>query len=46
MATVFKTDSQNGKKLSFADWIAQISPEDTLFLSAIGKESIDQISFR
>lgn len=44
--TSMMTSSQNGKKLSFADWIAQISPEDTLFSSAIGKESIDQITFK
>lgn len=44
--TSMTTDKQLGKKLSFADWIARISPEDTLFLSAIGKESIDQITFK
>lgn len=36
---------QKGKKLSFADWISNLSPEDTPFLSLIGKESIDQTSF-
>ena len=41
MAT-FSTYGQNGKKLSFANWISNISPEDTPFGSATGKESINQ----
>lgn len=41
----FQTYGQNGKKLSFANWISNISPEDTPFVSMTGKESIDQTLF-
>lgn len=47
MATtsVMQTYDQKGKKLSFANWIAQLSPEETPFTSMIGSESIDQTMF-
>lgn len=43
--TPLQTYGQNGKKLSFANWISNISPEDTPFVSMTGKESIDQTLF-
>lgn len=42
----FSSYEQNGKKLSFANWISNISPEDTPFVSMTGKESIDQVLFQ
>ena len=39
---IFTTYGQNGKKLSFANWISNISPEETPFVSSTGKESIKQ----
>lgn len=45
MATLVSYD-QNGKKLSFANWISMISPEDTPFVSMTGKESINQTLFQ
>lgn len=45
LTTPFQTYGQNGKKLSFANWISNISPEDTPFVSMTGKESIDQTLF-
>lgn len=44
--TPFQTYAQNGKKLSFANWISNISPEETPFVSMTGKESIDQVLFQ
>ena len=42
---IFSTYGQNGKKLSFANWISNISPEETPFGSATGKESVKQTKY-
>lgn len=36
----------NGKKLSFANWISNLSPQETPFTSMTGKESINQTLFQ
>lgn len=36
----------NGKKLSFANWISNLSPDETPFVSMTGKESIAQTLFQ
>ena len=36
----------NGKKLSFANWISNISPTDTPFISMTGKEGVTQTTFQ
>lgn len=36
----------NGNKLSFANWISNLSPVDTPFVSMTGKESIDQTMYQ
>lgn len=36
----------NGKQLSFANWISNLSPTDTPFVSMTGKESINQTLFQ
>ena len=36
----------NGQKLSFANWISNLSPQDTPFTSMTGKESIQQTMFQ
>ena len=36
----------NGKKLSFANWISNLSPTETPFVSMTGKEAIVQYSGR
>ena len=36
----------NGKKLSFANWISNLSPEETPFSSMTGKEAISQTLFQ
>ena len=36
----------NGKKLSFANWISNLSPQDTPFVSMTGKEAINQTLFQ
>ncbi|UIW10597.1 major capsid protein [Aeromonas phage BUCT695] len=36
----------NGKKLSFANWISNLSPTDTPFTSMTGKEAINQTLFQ
>lgn len=36
----------NGKKLSFANWISNLSPTDTPFVSMTGKEAISQTLFQ
>lgn len=36
----------NGKKLSFANWISNLSPTETPFVSMTGKESINQTLFQ
>lgn len=45
MAT-FTSYDISGKKLSFANWISNLSPQDTYFCSATGKESINQTLFQ
>lgn len=45
MATLVSYDLQ-GKKLSFANWISNLSPTDTPFVSMTGKESIAQTLFQ
>lgn len=36
----------NGKQLSFANWISNLSPQETPFTSMTGKESINQTLFQ
>lgn len=36
----------NGKKLSFADWVSNLSPTETPFISMTGKESVSQTLFQ
>lgn len=36
----------NGKKLSFANWISNLSPQETPFVSMTGKEAINQTLFQ
>ncbi|BBU72720.1 major head protein [Cronobacter phage vB_CsaP_009] len=36
----------NGKKLSFANWISNLSPTETPFVSMTGKEAINQTLFQ
>ena len=45
MATLVSYDL-NGKKLSFANWISNLSPQETPFVSMTGKESINQTLFQ
>lgn len=45
MATLVSYDL-NGKKLSFANWISNLSPTETPFVSMTGKESINQTLFQ
>lgn len=45
MATLQSYDLK-GKKLSFANWISNLSPTDTPFVSMTGKESITQTLFQ
>lgn len=45
MATLVSYDLQ-GKKLSFANWISNLSPTDTPFVSMTGKEAINQTLFQ
>lgn len=42
---IFHSYELHGRKLSFANWISNISPEETPFVSSTGKEAIDQIRF-
>lgn len=44
--TTLKSYELNGKKLSFANWISNLSPQDTIFTSMTGKEAIDQTLFQ
>ena len=44
--TVLKSYDLNGKTLSFANWISNLSPQETPFTSMTGKESIDQTLFQ
>lgn len=45
MATLVSYDL-NGKKLSFANWISNLSSSDTPFVSMTGKESVNQTLFQ
>lgn len=45
MATLVSYDL-SGKQLSFANWISNLSPTDTPFVSMTGKESIGQTLFQ
>jgi len=45
MATM-QTYDLKGLKLSFANWISNLSPTDTPFVSMTGKESVDQVKFQ
>lgn len=42
---VLKSFELNGNKLSFANWISNLSPKTTPFTSMIGKEKIDQTQY-
>lgn len=44
--TVLRSFDLNGKKLSFANWIINLSPQETPFLSMIKKEKVDQTVFQ
>lgn len=44
--TTLKSYDLNGKKLSFANWISNISPTETPFCSMTGKESVEQTVFQ
>jgi len=44
--TVLKSYDLNGQKLSFANWISNLSPQETPFTSMTGKESITNILFQ
>lgn len=43
--TVVKSFELKGNKLSFANWISNLSPTSTPFTSMIGKEAIDQTQY-
>lgn len=45
-ATQMVSYDLNGKKLSFANWISNLSPTETPFVSMTGKESINQTLFQ
>jgi hypothetical protein len=44
--STFVSYEQNGKKLSFANWISNLSPQEVPFCSMTGKESIQQTLFQ
>ena len=44
MATL-QTYDLKGLKLSFANWISNLSPTDTPFVSMTGKETVDEVKF-
>lgn len=44
--TTFHSYDLKGKKLSFANWISNLSPLETPFSSMIGKEAINQTKFQ
>lgn len=44
--TTLRSYDLNGKKLSFSNWISNLSPQETPFVSMTGKESIDQTLFQ
>lgn len=43
--TMLKTFNLKGNKLSFADWISNLSPTETPFVSMISKEKVDQTQY-
>ncbi|MGL5012702.1 MAG: SU10 major capsid protein [Bacteroidales bacterium] len=43
--TMLKTFDLKGNKLSFAEWISNLSPCETPFISMIGKEKVDQTQY-
>ncbi|MGL5565532.1 MAG: SU10 major capsid protein, partial [Plesiomonas sp.] len=43
--TMLKTFDLKGNKLSFADWISNLSPTETPFISMIPKEKVDQTQY-
>ena len=43
--TMLKTFDLKGEKLSFAEWISNLSPCETPFISMINKESVDQTQY-
>ena len=42
---ILQTYDLNGKKLSFANWISNLSPTETPFVSMTGKEAVTQTKF-
>ncbi|AUG88475.1 major head protein [Vibrio phage Vp_R1] len=44
--STFVSYEQEGKKLSFANWISNLSPQEVPFVSMTGKESINQTLFQ
>lgn len=44
--TVLRSYDLNGKKLSFANWISNLSPQETPFSSMIKKETVQQTLFQ
>ena len=45
MSTIYSYDL-NGKKLSFANWVSNLSPEETPFCSMTKKEKVNQTMFQ
>lgn len=43
--TMLKTFDLKGNKQSFADWISNLSPCETPFISMVGKEKVDQVQY-
>ncbi|MGL5014965.1 MAG: SU10 major capsid protein [Bacteroidales bacterium] len=43
--TMLQTFNLKGNKQSFADWISNLSPCETPFISMIGKEKTDQVQY-
>lgn len=43
--TMLKSFDLAGNKLSFANWISNLSPCETPFVSMIGKEAVDQVQY-
>ncbi|MGL5085140.1 MAG: SU10 major capsid protein [Clostridium sp.] len=43
--TMLKTFDLKGNKLSFANWISNLSPCETPFISMIPKEKVDQVQY-
>ncbi|MGL5964619.1 MAG: SU10 major capsid protein [Fusobacteriaceae bacterium] len=43
--TMLKTFDLKGNKQSFANWISNLSPCETPFISMVGKERVDQVQY-